>query len=66
MALLLNAMDAIADDGSITVRTRRGRTADEAVITEVIDDGQGISRGDVPKIFEPFYTTKAPGRGLEC
>ena len=63
MALLLNAMDAIGDGGSITVRTRRGRSADEAIIAEVIDDGQGIARGDVPKIFEPFYTTKAPGRG---
>jgi signal transduction histidine kinase len=29
----------------------------------VIDEGHGISRAEVPKIFEPFYTTKAPGRG---
>jgi two-component system, NtrC family, sensor kinase len=63
MALLLNGMDAIADDGAIIVRTRRGREASEAVIAEVIDDGQGIARGEVSKIFEPFYTTKAPGRG---
>ena len=29
----------------------------------MIDDGSGIARGDVSKIFEPFYTTKPPGEG---
>jgi two-component system NtrC family sensor kinase len=72
MALLINAMDAVdaadAVDGvaerpAVAVRTRRGRKASEAAIVEVVDRGSGIPRGDVPKIFEPFYTTKAPGRG---
>ena len=63
MALLLNALDALGDTGTIIIRTRPGRTATEAVICEVIDDGQGIARGEQGKIFEPFYTTKPPGRG---
>jgi signal transduction histidine kinase len=63
MALLLNALDAVADNGTVIVRTRRGRAASEAVIAEVVDDGHGIPRPDQDKIFEPFYTTKAPGRG---
>ncbi|MBI2795169.1 MAG: PAS domain-containing protein [Gemmatimonadetes bacterium] len=63
MALLLNALDAIGDSGTIIIRTRPGRSASEAVLAEVIDDGQGIPRGEQGKIFEPFYTTKAPGRG---
>ena len=63
MALMLNALDAIGDAGTIIVRTRPGRTSSEAVICEVIDDGQGIIRGEQTKIFEPFYTTKPPGRG---
>jgi signal transduction histidine kinase len=33
------------------------------VVAEVVDEGHGIPRGEVQKIFEPFYTTKAPGRG---
>jgi len=63
MSLLINAMDAMGDRGTVTIRTRRGRSLSEAVIAEVIDEGHGIPRSEVPKIFEPFYTTKAPGRG---
>ena len=63
MALILNALDALSDAGTIIVRTRPGRTSTEAVICEIIDDGQGIPRGEQTKIFEPFYTTKPPGRG---
>jgi PAS domain S-box-containing protein len=63
MALLLNAVDAVADQGTIILRTRQGRSPTEAVLVEVVDDGMGIPRADQDKIFEPFYTTKAPGRG---
>jgi two-component system NtrC family sensor kinase len=64
MALLLNAMDAMADRrGAITIRTRPGRSSSEGVIAEVADQGQGIPRTELNKIFEPFYTTKDPGKG---
>jgi two-component system NtrC family sensor kinase len=65
MALLINAADAMAErgGGAITIRTRRGVSDGEAVIAEVIDEGTGIPRTELPKIFEPFYTTKPPGRG---
>ncbi len=65
MALLLNAVDAIDETGRITIRTRRakGRGAEAGVIAEVIDEGTGIPRPALRKIFEPFYTTKPPGRG---
>jgi two-component system NtrC family sensor kinase len=63
MALLINAVDAMDAEGTITIRTRRGRGGREAVVAEVVDQGAGIARADASKIFEPFFTTKAPGRG---
>jgi PAS domain S-box-containing protein len=62
MALLLNAVDAMHERGTIVLRTR----ADEsraAVLVEVVDQGDGIRSAELKKIFEPFYTTKPPGRG---
>jgi signal transduction histidine kinase len=61
--LLLNAMDAMNGRGTIVVRSRRGRPAEEAVVVEIADEGHGIPRGEMTKIFEPFYTSKPPGRG---
>ena len=63
IALLINAADAMKDQGVITLRTRRGVSDAEAVIAEVIDEGSGIPRSELTKIFDPFYTTKPPGRG---
>jgi two-component system, NtrC family, sensor kinase len=63
MALLLNAMDAMNGRGSILVRTRRGRPGEEPVVVEIADEGHGIPRAEMTKIFEPFYTSKPPGRG---
>lgn len=64
MALLLNAMDAMAGrTGTIVIRTRRGRTPADGVVAEVTDQGQGIPRSELTKIFEPFYTTKEAGKG---
>jgi two-component system NtrC family sensor kinase len=61
MALLLNAMDAMGEKGTVRLSTRRG--PDETAIAEVVDQGHGIARGELGKIFEPFYTTKPQGQG---
>lgn len=63
MALMLNAMDAMEDGGVLTVRTRKNPERSDEVLIEVADTGHGIPAADLPKIFEPFYTTKPPGRG---
>jgi PAS domain S-box-containing protein len=63
IALLINAADAMNEQGVITIRTRRGASDGEAAIAEVIDEGSGIARHELAKIFEPFYTTKPAGRG---
>lgn len=63
MALMLNGVDAIDDGGSLTVRTERNPTRSDEVMISIIDTGHGIPPSDLPKIFEPFYTTKPQGRG---
>jgi PAS domain S-box-containing protein len=62
MALLINAMDAMNERGTIVLRTRAD-SARNAVLAEVVDRGEGIRATELSKIFEPFYTTKPPGRG---
>jgi two-component system, NtrC family, sensor kinase len=62
MSLLLNAMDAMQENGTVALRTKWGEDA-ASVVAEVVDQGEGIRRADLPKIFEPFFTTKPPGRG---
>ena len=63
MALMLNGVDAMEDGGVLTVRTRQHPHRTDEVLIEVADTGHGIPAADLPKIFEPFYTTKLPGRG---
>jgi len=63
MALMLNALDAMEEGGSMTVRSQAGTVHEDEVEVEIEDTGVGISRAELTKIFEPFYTTKPPGRG---
>jgi two-component system NtrC family sensor kinase len=64
MALMLNAVDAMDDRrGKLTVRTGRNVNRSDEVFVEIEDNGIGIPRAEQSKIFEPFYTTKPPGRG---
>lgn len=63
MGLLLNAMDAMGGEGTVRVVTRVGPSTAEGAIIEVIDAGVGIPLRERDRIFEPFYTTKAPGSG---
>jgi PAS domain S-box-containing protein len=61
--LILNAEQAIRearDRG--TLRVRLSKHADQVQVT-LQDDGPGISPEILPNIFDPFYTTKRPGRG---
>ncbi|WP_075880956.1 ATP-binding protein [Vreelandella massiliensis] len=58
--LLTNAAHAIESRGTIYVRT--GQEGD-LVWFEIEDTGKGISQEQIPRLFEPFYTTKPMGEG---
>jgi len=60
MNLLVNAAHAIAERGTITIRT--GKEADE-VWVDIADTGHGIAPEHMQKIFDPFFTTKPVGKG---
>ena len=74
--LVVNARDAMAQGGNITIRTRgvkqekptvRGQQdempAGDYIAIEVSDTGHGIPKDIMPRIFEPFFSTKEIGSG---
>ncbi|HEY6010227.1 MAG TPA: ATP-binding protein [Nitrospirota bacterium] len=65
MNIILNALDAMSNGGTLSVSTRTGRDdqGHEAIMISFTDTGVGIPRDDLQKIFDPFYTTKEAGKG---
>ena len=69
MNLILNAMQAMAEGGSITLATRAvskngSEPSGEFVQVEIRDTGVGIPEEDLQHIFDPFFTSKDEGSGL--
>ncbi len=60
--LLNNAFDAVKENGSIFVKTKLDKLKDVIKIS-ISDTGCGITKDNIRKIFEPFYTTKGPDKG---
>ncbi len=58
--LIDNARDAMAGDGTLTIRTAR---ENDHVLVEICDTGPGVPAEIAGRIFEPFYTTKPVGKG---
>lgn len=77
--LFINAVQAMAPGGVLTITTRAGRLGenltlsetasrpfnrgDELVMAQVQDTGTGIKPANLPKVFDPFFTTKPVGVG---
>jgi PAS domain S-box-containing protein len=63
--LITNASDAMPRGGTLTVRGRVGVMVNgkQTVVIEFSDTGTGVQPGDLPKLWEPFFTTKPEGKG---
>jgi two-component system, sporulation sensor kinase E len=62
MNLLINAHQAIGSDGLVEVITAGPQ--DRMVSITIRDTGCGISRENLDRIWDPFFTTKGAGRGI--
>jgi len=60
--VLVNLLVNAAKAGATTIRVE-GRAEEDAVVVEVVDDGRGLPEGYAERLFEPFFTTNAPGEG---
>jgi two-component system, LuxR family, sensor kinase FixL len=63
--LLTNALDAMPQGGTLTVRVSADGPAGHprAVVVEVTDTGVGIPPDLLPRVMDPFFTTKDEGKG---
>lgn len=59
--VILNAVESMEEGGKLFIR---GSAMGRKVITEIEDNGHGITAEDKYRIFEPFFSTKAQGVGL--
>ena len=78
--VLINAGDAIAERGRISVRVFRSQLdgappsghwfgefngeARDCVAVRILDTGQGMTAATIRRIFDPFFSTRFPGRGI--
>ncbi|MGC2184202.1 MAG: ATP-binding protein [Terriglobales bacterium] len=59
--LALNAMDAMPQGGTLSLRTRQ---CGDRMVVEIADTGTGLSAEECERLFTPYFTNKAHGTGL--
>jgi two-component system sensor histidine kinase HydH len=62
--IIINAMQAMPQGGRIDLICSRSSNPDGKVIVEIADNGPGINKDILPKLFQPFFSTKSGGTGL--
>lgn len=59
--IIINAIEAMQQNGTLTIRTAHKK--DRCVVT-ITDNGRGMNKEQLSKLFEPYFTTKENGTGL--
>ncbi len=63
LALIINGVEAMTREGCLSISTSSSAD-DRTVTTSIADNGIGIPEEILPRLFEPFVTTKASGKGV--
>ncbi len=63
--IFINAVYAMPPGGALTIRTfsKKLDSKNAIVVTEIEDDGPGIPQDKLPRVFDPYFTTKPQGEG---
>ncbi len=62
IAILLNASEAVLENGEILIRT--SNPTEDSIRLEITDNGVGINPSDIPHVFEPFFSAKEKANGI--
>ena len=62
IAILVNASEAVTENGEVLMHSFNPNN--ESITFEIIDNGVGISKEDMPHIFEPFFSAKQRASGI--
>ena len=62
IALLVNALEAITENGEILMKT--SNSDEEHIKLEITDNGVGIAPEDISRIFQPFFSAKQRASGI--
>ncbi len=59
--IIVNAIEAMDKNGSLQLSTESGNNR---CVVKITDSGKGMSKDDLARLFEPYFTTKERGTGL--
>jgi PAS domain S-box-containing protein len=62
--VLLNSIEALPDQGQIEMKTKEEDEPAKMIHIEISDNGPGVKQGELPYIFDPFFSKKKRGTGI--
>jgi signal transduction histidine kinase len=62
--VLLNSIEALPDQGQIEMKTKEEDEPAKMIHIEISDNGPGVKQGELPYIFDPFFSKKKKGTGI--